>query len=83
MARALSDGFYRCYRDLVALKLFDDQDRQYRRWVGPQVRALAVRTAGASGAQVSGYIADAREHATRMIRLEVLERRNLGKGKTI
>ena len=82
-AQAMSDGIRERYGDLVAQKLLDAQIRTYRRWVDPQLRALAIRSANASGSEVSAYVADAREHAARMIRLEELERRNVGRGKAI
>jgi hypothetical protein len=75
-AQTLSDGICELYRDLVAQKSLDDQERQYRQWAHPKVRAHAVRTANASGNEVSAYVADAREHAAHMIRLEDLQRRN-------
>jgi hypothetical protein len=82
-AQALSDTIYRLYRNLVAQKFLDDQERQYRKWAHPKVCALAVRTAHASGTEVSAFVADAREFAAHMIRLETLERRNLGRWKAI
>jgi hypothetical protein len=83
MAQELSDGISRLYRNLVAKKSFDDQDREYRRSQHRAEQELAVRTANASGTDVTAYVADERELAARMIRLDNLERRNLGRGKSI
>jgi hypothetical protein len=84
-AQALSEWIYKLYRILVALKSLDDQNRYYRKWKHRAEHELTVRTADASGADtdVSAYVADAREFAAQMIRLESLERRNLGRGKAI
>jgi hypothetical protein len=79
----LSDGIYGLYRNLVTQKLFDDQNRKYRRSQHHAEQELAIQTANASGTDVSAYVADARELAARMIRLDNLERRNLGRGKAI
>jgi hypothetical protein len=46
-------------------------------------RDFAERTANASDTVVSVYVADAREFAAHMIRLDTLERRNLGRGKAV
>jgi hypothetical protein len=83
--QALSEGIYGLYRDLVAQNSFDDQDREYRKSHHRAEQKLAVRTANASGADtgVSAYVADAKELAAHMTRLEGLERRNLGRGKAI
>jgi hypothetical protein len=83
MARALSEGIYELYRNLVALKSFDDQDRQYGKWWRREADMLAVRTANAPTSEVIAHIADAREFAAHMIRLETLESRNLGRGRAI
>jgi hypothetical protein len=83
VAQTLSDGIYGLYRDLVAQKLFDDQDQQYRKMRRLAERKLALRTATASGTRVSAYVTDARAFAARMIRLETLECRNLGRGRAI
>jgi hypothetical protein len=82
---ALSEGIYGLYRKHVAQKVIDDQDRQYRKWAQSEMCELALRTANASDAatQVSAYVVDTRDLAARMIRLETLERRKLGRGKTI
>ena len=84
-AQALSEWIYKLYRILVALKSLDNQNRCYRKWQHRAERGLAVRTADASGADtdVSAYVADAREFAAHMTRLESLERRNLGRGRAI
>jgi len=84
-AQALSEWIYKLYRILVALKSLDDQNRYYRKWKHRAEHQLAVRTADASGADtdVSAYVADTREFAAQMIRLESLERRNLGRGRAI
>jgi hypothetical protein len=83
--KALSEGIYRLYRNLVAQKSLDDQDRYYREWQSRAERKLAERTAIASGADTDllAYVADVRELAARMDHLESLERRNLGRGKAI
>jgi hypothetical protein len=83
--QVLSGGIYGSYRNLVAQKSFDDQDRQYRKSQHRAEQELAVRTADGSGADtdVSAYVADAREFAAHMIRLESLERRNLGRGRAV
>ena len=80
---ALSEGVYALYRNLVAQKNLDDQDRQYRKMKRRAERELAVRTATASGPESSAYFALAREFAAHMIRLETLERRNLGRNASI
>ncbi len=84
-AQALSEGIYVLYRNLVAQKSFDDQDRYYREQQSRAEHKLAEQTAIASDADtnVPAYVADARESAARMVRLERLERRNLGRGKAI
>jgi hypothetical protein len=84
-AQAMSEWIYKLYRILVALKSLDDQNRYYRKWKHRAEHKLAVRTADASGADtdVSAYVANAREFAAQMIRLESLERGNLGRGKAI
>jgi hypothetical protein len=84
-AQVLSEEIYRHYRDLLAQKSLDDQDRHYRQSQSRAEQDLAVRTANASSAEtdVSAYVADAREFAAHMIRLESLERRNLGRGRAI
>jgi hypothetical protein len=81
----LSDGIYGFYRDLVAQKSLNDQDSEYRKTQRRAEQELAVRTANASGTDtdVSAYVADTREFAARMIHLERLERRNLGRGRAI
>jgi hypothetical protein len=81
----LSDGIYGFYRDLVAQKSLNDQDSEYRKTQRRAEQELAVRTANASGtdADVSAYVVDTRESAARMIRLESLEGRNLGRGRAI
>jgi len=85
IAQALSEGIYRLYKDLVVQKSFDKQDREYRKSQHRAEQKLAVRTANASGTNisVSAYVADAREFAAHMIRLESLDRRNLGRGRAI
>jgi hypothetical protein len=82
-AHALNEGIYGLYRNVVAQKILDDQDRQYRQMIRRAERELAVRTATASGTESSAYLADAREFAAHMIRLETLERRNLGRNASI
>ncbi len=82
-AHALNEGIYGLYRNLVAQKSLDDQDRQYRKMMRRAERELAVRTATPSGTESSAYLADAREFAAHMIRLEILERRNLGRNASI
>jgi hypothetical protein len=47
-ARTLSEGIYGLYRNLVAQKSLDDQDRNYREWKH-HARDFAERTANASG----------------------------------
>jgi hypothetical protein len=81
----LGEGIYGLYRKLDAQKSLDDQDRDYRQRQSRAEHELAVRTAIASGtdADVSAHAAGAREFAARMIRLERLERRNVGRGKAI
>jgi hypothetical protein len=79
----LSEGIYRLYGDLVAQKTFDDQDRHYRKWIHRAERTRALRTADGSVTEVSAHVAYAREFAARMIRLEIFERRNLGRGTAI
>ena len=81
-ARALNEWIYRLYRILPALKSLDDQDRYYREWKRP-ARDLAERTANARDTEISAYVANMREFAAHMIRLEILEGRNLGRGKAI
>jgi hypothetical protein len=83
--QALSAGIYGLYRNLVAQKSVDDQDRYFRQRQSRAEHKLAERTAIASGADTdpSPYVADMREFAARMVRLESLERRNLGSGKAI
>ena len=81
--QTLSEGIYGLYRNLVGQKLFDHQDREYRKSQYCAEHKLAGRTANASGTEVSAYVADAREHAARMTRLEILERRNIGRGTAI
>jgi hypothetical protein len=85
ITQALSEGIYRLYKDLVAQKSFDKQDREYRKSQHRAEQKLAVRTANASGTNisVSAYVAHVREFAAHMIRLESLERRNLGRGRAI
>jgi hypothetical protein len=80
---ALSEGIYGLYRNLVAQKSLDDQDRHYRQRQSRAEHELAVRTATASGTESSTYLTDAREFAAHMIRLETLERRNLGRNASI
>lgn len=84
-ARALSERIYGLYRNLLALKSFDDQDRHYRQRQSCAERDFAVRTAIASdtNTNVSAYVANATEFAARMTRLEGLERRNLDLGTAI
>jgi hypothetical protein len=77
-AQAMSEGIYRLYRNLVAQKSFDDQDRHYREW-NHCARDLAEGTANAPDTEISAYVANMREFAAHMIRLETLERRNLGR----
>jgi hypothetical protein len=81
--QALSERIYELYRNFVAQKTFDDQDREYRKSQYREEQKLAVRTANASSTEVSAYVADAREYAARMTRLEILERRNIGRGMAI
>jgi hypothetical protein len=81
-AKALSGGIYGRYRNLVAQKSLDDQDRHCSEW-NHWARDLAKRTANASDTEVSAYVANMREFAAHMIRLKTLERRNLGRGKAI
>jgi hypothetical protein len=81
-AQALSEGIYRLYRNLVAQKSFDDQDRHYREWIHC-ARDLAEGTANAPDTEISAYVANMREFAAHMVRLETLEGRNLGRGKAI
>ena len=81
--QALSEGIYRLYRNHVAQKSFDDQDREYRKSQHRAEQKLAVRIANASDTDVSAYVCDVREFAAHMIRLESLERRNLGRGRAI
>jgi hypothetical protein len=83
IAQELSDGIYGLYRNLVAQKSFDDQDREYRRSQHHAEQKLAVQTANASDSEVSAYVTDVRQYAAHLIRLETLERRNLGRGKAI
>ena len=80
-ANVLSEGIYGLYRRLVAQKSLDDQDRYYRKWWRRAERELAVRTA--TGTESIAYLADARDFAAHMIRLETLERRNLGRNASI
>ena len=84
-AQALSEGIYGLYRNLVAQKTFDDQDRYYRERQSRAEHKLAEQTAIASDADtnVPAYVAHAKEFAARMVRLESLERRNLGRGNAI
>ena len=63
--------------------MFDHQDREYRKSQYCAEHKLAGRTANASGTEVSAYVADAREHAARMTRLDILEQRKIGRGKAI
>src|SRR5262249_6483366 len=79
-APALNEWIYRLSRILARLKSRDDQDRYYREWRGP-IRNLAERTANAPDTEPSAYVADMREFAAHMIRLEALERRSIGRGK--
>jgi hypothetical protein len=81
-AQTLSDEIYGRYRNLVTQKSLDDQDRYYNEW-RRHARDFAERTANASDTEVSVYVADARKFAAGMIRLDTLERRNLGRGKAI
>src|SRR5271156_661135 len=73
--QALSAGIYGLYRNLVAQKSVDDQDRYFRQRQSRAEHKLAERTAIASGADTdpSPYVADMREFAARMVRLERLE----------
>jgi hypothetical protein len=82
-ALTLSEGIYECYRKLVAQKSLDAQDRHYRGQRYLAERELAVRTATASGTESSAYLADVRELAAHMIRLETLEQRNFGHNASI
>jgi hypothetical protein len=82
LAQALSEWIYRLYGILAVLKSFDDQDRYYREWRHPG-RDLAEKTANAPDTELSAYVADMREFAAHMIRLETLEGRNIGRGKAI
>jgi hypothetical protein len=82
-AQVLSEGIYGLYRNLVAQKILDDQDRQYRKMMRRAEDKFAVRTANASVAESSAYLANVRELAAHMIRLEILERRNLGRNASI
>jgi hypothetical protein len=68
--QVLSEGIYGLYRDLVAQKSIDNQEREFRKSRHPAERELAVRTAIQSGADtdVSPYVANAREFAAHMIR---------------
>ena len=81
-AQTLSEGIYGLYRNLIAQKSLDDQDRYYREWKH-HARDFAERTANASDTEVSIYVADVREFAAHMIRLDTLERRNVGRGKAV
>jgi hypothetical protein len=81
-ARALNDWIYRLYRILLVLRSLDNQDRDYREWKR-HARGLAERTANARDTEISEYVANMREFAAHMIRLETLEERNLGRGKAI
>ena len=81
-ALILSEGICGLYRKLITQKSLDDQDRQYREWKH-HARDFAERTANASDTEVSVYVADMREFAAHMIRLDTHERRNLGRGKAI
>lgn len=81
-AQRLSEGIHDLYRDLVAQKSLDLQIRNYGKAQRRAERALAARTANASDCE-SEYVADAREFAARMIRLDNLEKRNLGRGRAI
>jgi hypothetical protein len=76
LAQTLSEGIYRFYGILKVLKSFDDQDRYYRQWKH-LVRDLAKKTANAPDTELSAYVADMREFAAHMTRLETLERRNI------
>jgi hypothetical protein len=82
-ALILSEGIYDCYRKLVAQKSLDAQDRHYREQRYRAERELAMRTATASGTESSAYLADVRELAAHMIRLETLEQRNFGRNASI
>ncbi len=84
-AQALGEGICRLYRNLVAQKSLDDQDRYYPERQSRAERKLAERTAiaSAAGTDPSAYVADMRELAAHMVRLDSLERRNLGPGKAI
>ena len=81
--QALSDWIYRLYRILVALKSLAGRDREWRKSQHLAEENLAVRTANASDIDVSAYVAHMREFAAHMIRLESLERRNIGRGRAI
>jgi uncharacterized protein (DUF2267 family) len=80
--QTLSEEIYGLYRNLVTQKSLDDQDRYYHEWKR-HARDFAERTANAPDTEVSMYVADARKFAAGMIRLDTLERRNLGRGKAI
>jgi hypothetical protein len=81
-ALTLSEGIYGLYRKLITQKSLDDQDRQHREWKH-HAHDFAERTANASDTEVSVYVADMREFAAHMIRLDTHERRNLDRGKAI
>jgi hypothetical protein len=82
-AQILSVGIYRLYRNLVTQKSLDDQIRGHRKSRHRAEEALAEKTAIASDREVPAYLADMREFAAHMIRLETLEKRNLGRGRAI
>jgi hypothetical protein len=65
--QALSAGIYGLYRNLVAQKSVDDQDRYFRQRQSRAEHKLAERTAIASGADTdpSPYVADMREFTAR------------------
>jgi hypothetical protein len=82
LAQTLSEGIYRFYGILKVLKSFDDQDRYYRQWKH-LVRDLAKKTANAPDTELSAYVADMREFAAHMTRLETLERRNISRDEAV
>lgn len=81
-ALALTEWIFQLCRILARLKSRDDQDRYFRECKDP-IRDLAERTANAPDAEPSADVAKMREFAAHMIRLEVLEGRNIGRGKAI